>query len=220
MGREFVEIFDEWVHTYDDSVYGKDKEYEDVFADYDGILQAVADLAKGPVVEFGVGTGNLTEKLLGRGLEVAGIEPNRAMREATAQKLPGTPLIDGDFLEFDAKLEAKSFVSTYAFHHLTDQEKARAFKLYAEKLPAGGKVVFADTLFETEEAKQQKIEFESARGYANLVEDLNREYYTTLSVMQQLIEAAGFAVEFTQLNEYVWLINATKRSGNGRESRQ
>ncbi|MGO1057527.1 class I SAM-dependent DNA methyltransferase [Planococcus sp. FY231025] len=220
MGREFVEIFDEWVHTYDDSVYGKDQEYEDVFAEYNGILQAVADLAKGPVVEFGVGTGNLTEKLLGRGLEVAGIEPNRAMREATAAKLPGTPLIDGDFLEFDAKLEAKSFVSTYAFHHLTDQEKARAFMLYAEMLPAGGKVVFADTLFETEEAKQQKIEFESARGYANLVEDLNREYYTTLPVMQQLIEAAGFAVEFTQLNEYVWLINATKRSGNGRESRQ
>lgn len=216
MGREFVEIFDEWVHTYDDSVNGKDKEYEDVFRDYNEILQAVADRSISPVVEFGVGTGNLTEKLLARGLEVAGVEPNQAMREATAEKLSGLTLIDGDFLEFDDKLKAKTFVSTYAFHHLTDEEKARAFKLYAEKLPAGGKVVFADTVFESDEAKQQKIEFEASRGYINLVEDLNREYYTTLPVMKELIEAAGFAVEFTQLNSYVWLIDATKKSENGR----
>ncbi|MGK7376556.1 class I SAM-dependent DNA methyltransferase [Planococcus sp. 1R117A] len=211
MGREFVEIFDEWVHTYDDSVYGKDKEYEDVFVKYDEILQAVADLAISPVVEFGVGTGNLTEKLLARGLEVTGIEPNQAMREVTAGKLAELKLMDGDFLQFDDKIKAKTFVSTYAFHHLTDEEKAQAFQLYAEKLPVGGKVVFADTVFESLEAKQQKIEFEASRGYVNLVEDLNREYYTTLPAMKELIETAGFSVEFTQLNGYVWLIEATKK---------
>lgn len=216
MGREFVEIFDEWVHTYDDSVYGKDKEYEDVFVKYDEILQAVADLAISPVVEFGVGTGNLTEKLLARGLQVTGIEPNEAMRQVTAEKLPDLTLVDGDFLQFDDKIEAKTFVSTYAFHHLTDEEKAQAFRLYAEKLPAGGKVVFADTVFESLQAKQQKVDFEASRGYANLVEDLNREYYTTLPAMKELIEAAGFSVEFTQLNGYVWLINATKKSESGR----
>lgn len=211
MGREFVEIFDEWVHTYDDSVNGKDKEYEDVFVKYNEILQAVADLALGPVIEFGVGTGNLTQKMVDRGLEVVGIEPNQAMREATAEKFPQLELLDGDFLEFEQTVEVKTFTSTYAFHHLTDAEKAQAFKLYADKLPSGGKVVFADTVFKSEEAKQQMIEFEESRGYANLVEDLNREYYTTLPVMKELIEAAGFDVEFTQLNNYVWLIDATKR---------
>lgn len=216
MGREFVEIFDEWVHTYDDSVNGKDKEYEDVFVKYNEILQAVADQAIGPVIEFGVGTGNLTQKMVDRGLEVVGIEPNQAMREATAAKFPSLKIIDGDFLEFEQPVEVKSFTSTYAFHHLTDAEKAEAFKLYAEKLPTGGKVVFADTVFKSEEAKQQMIEFEESRGYANLVEDLNREYYTTLPVMKELIEAAGFEVEFTQLNNYVWLIDATKKSENGR----
>lgn len=211
MGREFVGIFDEWVHTYDDSVNGNDKEYEDVFVKYNEILQAVADLAIGPVIEFGVGTGNLTQKMADRGLEVVGIEPNQAMREATAEKFPDIKLLDGDFLEFEQTVEVKTFTSTYAFHHLTDDEKAQAFNLYAEKLPAGGKVVFADTLFKSEEAKQQMIEFEGSRGYANLVEDLKREYYTTLPVMKELIEAAGFDVEFTQLNNYVWLIDAAKR---------
>lgn len=216
MGREFVEIFDQWVHTYDQSVEGKDKEYEDVFKHYDGILRATADLAISPVVEFGVGTGNLTQKLLERGMHVTGIEPNAAMREATSQKLPELVLHDGDFLDFPLTGEVRTFTSSYAFHHLTDAEKAQAFKLYAEKLPAGGKVVFADTVFESSEIKQQTIEFEEARAYANLVEDLQREYYTTLPVLRELIEDAGFTVEFTQLNKYVWLIDATKKSENGR----
>jgi putative AdoMet-dependent methyltransferase len=216
MGLEFVEIFDEWVHTYDDSVSGKDKEYEDVFLKYDKILQTVADAAIGPVVEFGVGTGNLTEKLRGRGLEVIGIEPNKAMREVTAEKMPDTTILDGDFLNFTIDIEPKTFVSTYAFHHLTDLEKAEAFKLYAEKLPAGGKVVFADTVFKSLEAKQEMIDYEQTRGHVNLVEDLNREYYTTLPVMNNMIEAAGFTAEFTQLNNYVWLIDATKKSEDGR----
>ncbi|TWT03453.1 class I SAM-dependent methyltransferase [Planomicrobium sp. CPCC 101079] len=216
MGLEFVEIFDEWVHTYDDSVSGKDKEYQDVFLKYNEILQTVADAASGPVVEFGVGTGNLTEKLRARGLEVIGIEPNNAMRTVTAEKMPDVAILDGDFLNFTIEIEPKTFVSTYAFHHLTDEEKAEAFKLYAKKLPAGGKVVFADTVFKSVEAQQEIIEFEKTRGHVNLVEDLNREYYTTLPVMLKLIEAAGFTVEFTQLNKYVWLIDATKKSENGR----
>lgn len=210
MGREFVEIFDEWVHSYDDSVNGKDKEYADVFDKYEEILEAVADLAINPVVEFGVGTGNLTQKMVDRGLQVIGIEPNKAMREVTAEKMENLTLIDGDFLEFEDRVEAKTFVSSYAFHHLTDEEKAQAFQLYAEKLPTGGKVVFADTVFESADAKQQKVEFEASRGYVNLVEDLNREYYTTLPILRDMIEAAGFTVEFTQLNGYVWLINSTK----------
>ena len=211
MGREFVEIFDEWVHTYDDSVSGKDEEYKDVFVKYNEILQTVADAAIGPVIEFGVGTGNLTEKLLNRGLEVVGVEPNEAMRKATAEKIAGLILIDGDFLEFETNFAPQSFVSSYAFHHLTDAEKARAFQLYAEQLPSGGKVVFADTLFESEAAKNEIIAFEQARGHANLVEDLNREYYTTVPVMEKLIMDAGFTVKLLKMNNYVFLIDATKK---------
>ncbi|MTD30909.1 class I SAM-dependent methyltransferase [Planomicrobium sp. YIM 101495] len=210
MGREFVEIFDEWVHTYDDSVSGKDAEYADVFDKYDEILQTVADRAIGPVVEFGVGTGNLTRKLLARGLQVAGIEPNKAMREATAEKLEQATVTDGDFLKFEVPFAPRAFVSSYAFHHLTDAEKGEAFKQYGQMLTTGGKVVFADTIFVTEEAKQEVIAFEKTRGHDNLVEDLQREYYTTIPVMKELIEAAGFTVEFTQLNRYAWLIDATK----------
>jgi len=51
-------------------------EYKAVFKYYDDILQNIANRAYGSVLEFEVGTGNLTKKLLDNGLDVLGIEPS------------------------------------------------------------------------------------------------------------------------------------------------
>lgn len=211
MGREFVEIFDEWVHTYDDSVNGNDTEYKAVFENYQEILAAVSKKATGPVVEFGIGTGNLTAALLKEGLTVTGIEPNSAMRDVAAKKFPALEILDGDFLAFDLPVQPESFVSSYAFHHLTDEEKAQAIGLYASILPPSGKVVFADTVFESEEARLGRIVYEEGEGNANLVEDLKREHYTTVPVLEMIFQDNGFDVTFTRLNDYVFLMDATKR---------
>lgn len=211
MGREFVEIFDEWVHTYDASVGGEDPEYAAVFENYEEILGAVAKKAVSPVVEFGTGTGNLTAELLEKGYKVVGIEPNAAMRKASGEKFPELGILDGDFLDFELPQPPNSFTSSYAFHHLTDQEKERAIKLYASILPSGGKIVFADTVFESEEAKLGRIVYEEGEGHANLVEDLKREHYTTVPVMEAIFRENGFDVEFTRMNDYVFLMDATKR---------
>lgn len=85
MGREFDALFDEWSRSYDQTVTGNDAEYEEVFYQYDKILDAVRDRATGFVVEFGPGTGNLTGKLLEKGLKIIGIEPSANMRKI-AQK--------------------------------------------------------------------------------------------------------------------------------------
>ncbi|KIL44041.1 hypothetical protein KP77_29900 [Jeotgalibacillus alimentarius] len=211
MGREFVEIFDEWADSYDASVSGQDEEYAAVFEHYDAILEKVASIASGHTVEFGPGTGNLTEKLLAKGLTVTAYEPNNAMRIRTQDRFPALNITDGDFLEFELNEKPDTFVSTYAFHHLTDQEKAQAANIYAAALPAGGQIVFADTIFETKEAKHAQWKKAEQQGYLNLLEDLKREYYTTIPVMNELLEDAGFAVSFKRMNEYVWLIHAVKK---------
>lgn len=211
MGREFVGIFDEWVHTYDESVSGNDAEYKAVFENYQEILRAVAKKATGPVVEFGIGTGNLTAALLQEGHAVTGIEPNGAMRNVAARKFPDLHLMDGDFLEFELRETPQCFVSSYAFHHLTDKEKAKAISLYASILPSGGKVVFADTVFESEEAKLGRVLYEKNKGHIHLVEDLKREHYTTVPVLDAIFQENGFDVLFTRLNDYVFLMDATKR---------
>ena len=211
MGREFVEIFDEWVESYDASVSGQDPQYRDVFDRYEEILTAVTDISFGTVVEFGTGTGNLTAKLLEASYNVIGIEPNEAMRKVTAERFPNMTLLDGDLMTFDAPKQIDTFVSTYVFHHLTDDEKGKALQKYASLLSKGGKVVFADTVFITEEAKQAQIKKERTRGYNNVADDLEREYYTTIPVLNEAFENAGFEAKFDRMNDYVWLMEATKK---------
>jgi putative AdoMet-dependent methyltransferase len=211
MGREFVDLFDHWAESYDQAVTGKDLEYQKVFLNYENILQEVANLADGNVIEFGVGTGNLTQKLLEKGANVTGIEPSAAMRNIARSKLPDVPMLNGDFLDFQVNGPADAFVSTYAFHHLEDSEKARAIKKYSSLLSKGGKVIFADTVFKSEEVKQDFIKEAKMNHFLSLAQDLETEYYTTIPVLEEIFQSNGFSVQFKQLNRFVWLIYAVKR---------
>ncbi|WP_391117074.1 class I SAM-dependent DNA methyltransferase [Psychrobacillus sp. L3] len=212
MGREFVEIFDEWAYSYDASVSGEDPEYRDVFEGYETILSEVAKRVSGTVIEFGTGTGNLTAKLIEAGISVIGIEPNTKMRQVTADRFPAINIIDGDLLQFNVVTEnIDAIVSSYVFHHLTDEEKGEALKTYAKLLPANGKVVFADTVFITDGAKNEQIIKERNRGFHNVADDLEREYYTTIPTLTKLFDDAGFQVSFLKMNDFVWLMDATKK---------
>lgn len=212
MGREFVDIFDEWAHSYDASVSGEDPEYRDVFDGYETILSEVAKRVSGTIIEFGTGTGNLTAKLIEAGFSVIGVEPNNKMRQHTSERFPSINVIDGDLLQFNIDCEKiDAMVSSYVFHHLTDEEKGEALKAYAKLLPTNGKVVFADTAFITEDAKKTQIEKERKREFHHVADDLEREYYTTIPVLTELFHDAGFEVIFTKMNDFVWLMDATKK---------
>jgi putative AdoMet-dependent methyltransferase len=215
MGREFIPLFDDWAEFYEDTVSGYDLEYKEVFENYDKILQTVALRSIGTVLEFGVGTGNLTEKLISLGRVVYGVEPSKAMRAKTKARFTDLHLYDGDFINFpELPGKVDSIVSTYAFHHLTDEEKDTALKLYSKLLGDQGKIVFADTAFVSEEHREERHRIVKEQGYENLLADLKREYYTTLEILEKLFEKNGFQVSFKKMNSYVWLMEAVKVSKN------
>ncbi|RID85221.1 class I SAM-dependent methyltransferase [Peribacillus asahii] len=211
MGREFVELFEEWSEYYDDTVSGYDKEYRDVFHGYEQILKEVVNRSQGHVLEFGVGTGNLTICLLKAGLSVTGVEPSASMRRKAVEKLHGQiPILDGDFLEFPTHRQIDTFVSTYAFHHLTDEEKEKAIVNYGKLLHRGGKIVFADTMYESKEAHQAAIQQAKDAGFLKLATDLSTEYYTTIPFLQKVLKENGFDASFTRCNQFVWIVEAQK----------
>lgn len=218
MGREFTELFDDWAVTYDETVNSRDNEYYEVFEHYDDILTTVAEKAVGTTLEFGVGTGNLTAKLLRKGHHVYGVEPSQMMREKVRAKFPALPLIDGDFLHFSGvgADDVATIASTYAFHHLTDDEKREAIRKYSKLLPKDGKIVFADTLYENERGRHLIMQRVERQGFNHLLHDLRTEYYTTKDVLKEMFEVNGFQVAFEQLNRYVWLIHAVKISSINR----
>lgn len=212
MGREFIDLFERWAESYDTTVSGQDEEYRDVFKGYSHILTSVAHASTGNVLEFGVGTGNLTAILLDKGLDVTGVEPSKAMRDKAAERFPNLKLLDGDFLDFpELQHSVQTIVSTYAFHHLTDSEKDVAIQQYSQLLNENDKIVFADTVFQSEDAREQMHEKVKSKGYLNLLQDLQTEYYTTIPVLKELFQKHTFEVAFTQLNDFVWLMEAIKK---------
>ncbi|MED0655903.1 class I SAM-dependent methyltransferase [Anoxybacillus ayderensis] len=212
MGREFLDIFETWAQSYDSSVYGHDEQYRDVFDRYETILNTVVEKSGDVVLEFGVGTGNLTKKLIEAKKIVYGIEPSAPMRELAKEKLGDVSVEDGDFLQFPLPNEPiDTIVSTYAFHHLTDTEKEEAIGKYSALLRKGGKIVFADTAFIDREAHEAMIAEAKQKGFVDLAEDLQREYYTTIPALEHMFTTHGFTVTFTPMNRFVWLMEAVKQ---------
>lgn len=209
MGREFIDLFDRWAKDYDHTVSGVDDEYREVFEHYEQILKAVADRTFGHVVEFGVGTGNLSAYLLNKVDQFTGIEPSKEMRQVAEKKL-NQSIYDGDFLSFPQTSNVDCFVSSYAFHHLTHEEKKAAVAKYYELLPKSGKVVFADTIFINEEAKKQIIDEAKHRQHLSLVEDLQTEYYPTVDEIKSIFEGIGFQVTLQKMNKFVMILEAIK----------
>ena len=209
----FNDLFDEWADDYDQTVFGGHEEYKEVFEGYSGILQEVVEALQLPeqslVMEFGVGTGNLSRLLLKSGYRVIGIEPSEAMRKKAKGKLPDLMLYEGHFLHVPEGLPAvDAMVSTYAFHHLPDEMKDRALRDFAGRLNPGGKIVFADTVFQDEAAKRKMQQEAEERGFHELASDLKREFYPVTDRLKSAFRQAGFTVEFKQLNRFVWLMRA------------
>lgn len=214
MPEQFNELFDRWAESYDDTVSGSDIEYREVFRRYDFILETIADRAHGFVIEFGVGTGNLTAKLSDKGLQVLGIEPSENMRKIARQKLPKVEIVKWNFLQFPHPTQkVDTIVSSYAFHHLTDTEKEQAIKLYSELLDSGGKIVFGDTIFKDDEAKEAAYIQAKENHFHRLAEDLNTEFYTTIPKLERMLEQNGFTATFEQINDFVWIIEAILKEG-------
>ncbi|EDP67560.1 hypothetical protein CAT7_05413 [Carnobacterium sp. AT7] len=214
MGREFLGIFTEWSSDYDDFVEGKDPEYQAVFEGYSTILKEIVRRSGLNVLEFGIGTGNLTQELILAGKWVFPVEPSEEMRKIAKTKLPNEIVIyDGDMQQYPSPTkQLDTIVSSYVFHHLTDKEKSLALKDYANQLEVGGKVIFADTMFESQATNEQAIAQAKQKQFYALAKDLEREYYPLIPTLKELFEQAGFRVAFHQMNEYVWIVEGTKLS--------
>lgn len=205
---EFMDVFEKWAERYDDTVFNtsKENEYKDVFEGYPKMLDKIAQLSTGEVLEIGAGTGNLTQHLIRQGLDVTAIDPSEDMRAIANQK-EGIHVIEGHFLKIPVEKKFDTIVSSFAFHHLDHQGKQEALNYMKQFLKPNGHIVFIDTLFESEMNKNQIIQYYTDKMYVNLVEDLQTEYYPFKDELEKIVEAANGTSEFEQQNCFAWLIH-------------
>lgn len=214
MGLEFMPIFKEWAGAYDDTVAGGDREYAEVFLNYNEMLHMIAEKSGQIVLEFGSGTGNLTISLLNAGKIVYPIEPSAEMR-ALAQSKPELEKVDfltGDMENFPVPNDnIDTIAANFVFHHLNGIEKKQALKKYATLLPKGGKVIIGDTMFVSQIRFDDVITEAVKAEKLTLAADLQREYYPLLPDLENYFHEAGFAVKFWQINTFAWIAEAVKK---------
>ena len=213
----FNELFDSWSESYDDTIVSKDGEYLEVFKGYEDILNEVSSSIKADknttVLDIGTGTGNLAANASNLGYNVIGIEPNFKMRQLAKEKYSDIEFKYGSFLTLDIPNQSVSAIlSSYAFHHLEDREKREAIIFLKSKLLPNGQIIFADTMYETEDSANEILAWSQTNGLNNLLKDLKSEFYTTHKVLKDIFEEAGFKVSLKQMNKFVWVLDATLAS--------
>ncbi len=185
--------FDSWAETYDEDVRIEDW----IHADYERVLTLVAGKVSGTVVDIGCGTGNILRFL--KCERYIGVEPSRGMRVKFREKHGFEPF-NGHFLHIPLPDgTADVVISTYALHHMPDEEKKDALKEMLRILKPEGKIVIADVMFESEEKKMRIGEEDG------LKEEIEDEYFATVDELRKICTKLGLECRFERVNRYVWI---------------
>jgi putative AdoMet-dependent methyltransferase len=151
------------------------------------------------VVDLGAGTGN-TSALIPAARHVVCVDLSAAMMERARPKLAhlaSVEYVEADLLEFfDAPRRFDRLVSTYAVHHLTDDEKAKLLERVAASLVSDGVAVFGDLMFESAAAAAALAETYAA--YPEVTESFEEEFFWLVDAAHAHARAAGLAITETR----------------------
>ena len=155
--------FDLWADEYDGYVIASDEDNTYPFAGYRKVIETVFNTVmqkeNAAVLDLGFGTGTLTSALYRNGCTVFGQDYSERMIELASAKMPEAHLYKGDFAEGLAEpLKVRKYdfiISTYAMHHLTDEQKIKLIHTMFGYLNEGGKIIIGDIIFETRGAMDQ-----------------------------------------------------------------
>lgn len=189
-----------------------------VRAGYDEALNWVARTASRleglSVLELGTGSGNLATRLTNY-RELTCVDISEKMMELAKHKLSHANNVEytiSDLLQF-FDVTDKTFdciVSTYAIHHLTEDEKMFLFEKIYFHLNAGGSFICGDVMFENEQAKQDLLKKYIEEDIQQVIHDIHDEFFWDLSAARKKWQSLGGKVEVKRFSELSWGIHATK----------
>lgn len=155
--------FDLWANDYDKTVNISEENNEYPFAGYKDVLNyiynQVREQSDPNILDIGFGTAILTTQLYNIGCNVTGIDFSSNMIDIAKKKMPNALLINWDFINgLPDEIKNRKFdyiISTYAIHHLTDEEKIKFIKFLSNLLNANGEILIGDVSFETREELEE-----------------------------------------------------------------
>jgi putative AdoMet-dependent methyltransferase len=191
---------DELAAGYDEDVTN---ETDPIRTGYAEALRWTVDRAEispgSTVVDLGCGTGN-TSALIPAASRLTCVDISTKMMELARPKLahlPSVEFVQADLLEFvDERREFDRLISTYAVHHLTEDEKGTLLQRVASSLSPGGIAVFGDLMFADRAAAAAMAE--KYASWPEVVESFAEEHYWYLDSTTAMVEAAGCVIADTR----------------------
>ncbi|MBU5227887.1 methyltransferase domain-containing protein [Clostridium senegalense] len=200
--------FNDWAKSYDKTIV-EDRGEVKVYKNYNLILDKVYNLAsenskKGfKFLEIGVGTGNLSSKFLRNNCDIVGIDQSREMLSIAKKKYPKLKVRLGEFLKIP--YSDKSFdiiVSTYAFHHLNENEKVIAIEEMIRVLKDNGKIIIGDLMFKDVDDKRYVLKSLTKEQ----IEEVEDEYYTNIDFLKKEFRKFDKNLSYERIDTFNYIV--------------
>jgi putative AdoMet-dependent methyltransferase len=175
----------------------------------DAVVEMVAPQPGETGLDAGTGTGNLARRLRERGATISAFDQSPEMLKRCRQKNPGVEAKLGTFFAFPFLDSRFDFVATsYALHHLTDEQKVLALAECRRVLKPEGRLAIADLMFLDADHRAKHLEELRQSGQTDAIERIEYGYYADRSRLLAALEELGFHPEAKQLTTYVHLVFA------------
>lgn len=183
--------FDHLASIHDQRVLDNSLEYRDYEQALDMTVKWVSPIQGEKGLDIGTGTGNLAGKLIELGAEMAGVDQSKEMLKRCQTKFPEMETKLGNFLAIPYIDGGFDFVVTsFAFHHLTDEQKRLAIEEMRRVLKPHGRICITDLML--------------AEGSNSNDE----EHYTPLPDLIGWFEGRGYFTKHYQINELLHIVYA------------
>lgn len=203
--NQIADVYDELV-TRRKNGYNKHAHYDSVL---DAVVEAAAPKAGERGLDAGTGTGNLAGRFLRAGVNMSGFDQSLEMLRQCRRKFPEVETKLGTFFAFPFLENRFDFVaSSYALHHLTDDQKLLALMECRRVLVPGGRLIIADLMFEDQRHREARLQELKEAGEEAAVKQIMQEYFADRSRLVQELGELGFRTEARQITPYVHLIEA------------
>ncbi|WP_042144151.1 MerR family transcriptional regulator [Paucisalibacillus sp. EB02] len=204
--------FDDQALDYDENIK-KEGHIFNVHEGYDEALATVEELvnveAGDIVLDIGIGTGNLGSRFLKGEVHVIGVDQSERMLKVCKEKHPKIETRKGHFLALPLlDHSVDSIVSSYALHHLPDEEKVLALMEMTRVLKNNGQICIADLMFEDQSHRKKVIESYQQAGKHIAIEVIEDEYFADKALLVNWLRENGFQIETIQFNDILGLVYA------------
>ncbi|BCZ46819.1 hypothetical protein psyc5s11_28860 [Clostridium gelidum] len=145
----------------------------------------------------------MSGKFLDKGYNIIAIDQSIEMLNVAKEKYPKLKVRLGDFLKIP--YSNKTFdiiVSTYAFHHLNNNEKSIAIKEMARVLEDNGKIVIGDLMFKSNKDKDNI--FQKLTG--EQIEEINDEYYSYIDFLKSEFKEINKELKYTRIDNLIYVV--------------